>query len=631
MTARIDLSGVVGDDIQPATVKGFLAQHSGEPVEAHLNSPGGSVFAGVEIYNAIRDHGDTEVVVDGLAASAASLLAMGGKRVVMKPGALMMIHRASAMTLGNSAAHRKSADVLDGIDAEVVKIYSARTGMSRQRVEQLLDAESWFSGEEAVDAHLADHAEEVSFEMSGASACAPDFKVDIRNLYRNPPQALWALMAKEKDMTTPNPNTNPALPDATKAILAQVAAANLSAKDAVEIVAKANGDAEKAKSLIIDAVASASGDQTYNPAEPGTMSDPSFLGRQVEAVLYARMSGKQPEGAARELAGRSLLDLGAMLIQANGGKVKSWSRDRLAEQVMMEAGQHSTSDFPFLTAQAGNRILLDAYSAAESLLKQVARRRTAQDFRSIAVGRLGEMPALLEVPEGGEVKYGSRTESYEAFRLRTFGRIFAITRNALINDDLSAFTDSARAWGVAAATVEANELYSLIAGDGVVLSDNKTLWHVDHGNVAGSGSGLDLEGLSDGRLSIRNTKGLDGATPLSLAPKFLIVGPENETQAEKVLASIAAAKVEDVNAFSNKLTLLVEPRISDYAWFLFAAPEQAEVIAFANLGDRTGPELSTKEGWTVLGQEFRAILDFGAGATGFRGAYKNAGAEVVVE
>jgi hypothetical protein len=230
------------------------------------------------------------------------------------------------------------------------------------------------------------------------------------------------------------------------------------------------------------------------------------------------------------------------------------------------------------------------------------------------------------VPESGEVTFGTRAEAKESFSLRTFARIFSISRQAVINDDLAAFGDAARAWGVAAANVEADVLYDLISGDGVELEDDVSLWNATHGNVAGETAALDVDGLSNARKALRDTKGLDGVTPLNLVPKFLLVGSANETQGEKTLATLAAATVDDANPFSGKLTLLVEPRISDYAWFVFADPVQAEVLSYANLGDATGPQLATRDGWTVLGQEFRAVDDFGAGATGYRGAFKNAGA-----
>lgn len=118
--------------------------------------------------------------------------------------------------------------------------------------------------------------------------------------------------------------------------------------------------------------------------------------------------------------------------------------------------------------------------------------------------------------------------------------------------------------------------------------------------------------------------GLDGVTPINATPKYLVVGTDRETEAEKVLATINAATVGDVNPFGGRLSLLVEPRI-DTAWYLFADPAVLPVLECAYLSGAEGPQLASREGWDVLGREFRVILDFGCGATDFRGAYRNPG------
>jgi len=341
----------------------------------------------------------------------------------------------------------------------------------------------------------------------------------------------------------------------------------------------------------------------------------------IEGALYARMSGKAPEGPATEFMGRSLLDLGATLLQARGERVSWMSRERLATQIMSRSGYHTTSDFPVLLTQAGSRVLQDAYAAAQSPLKALARRRTAADFRTLTTVRLSEAPQLLKVGESGEVKHGSRSEEKEAFKVETFARIFSLSRNAIINDDLGAFADSATAWGRAAAETEATILAGLLTGDGAVMDDNKPLYHADHGNKATAGAALSVESLGKARQALREMKGLDGRTPIGVTPRHLVVGPTLETEAEKVLAQIAAAQVAEVNPFSGRLILHIEPRFTGNSWRLFADPAEAATISIAYLNGQEGPILEVRDGWETLGAEFRAVLDFGAGITDFRGTY----------
>ena len=113
---------------------------------------------------------------------------------------------------------------------------------------------------------------------------------------------------------------------------------------------------------------------------------------------------------------------------------------------------------------------------------------------------------------------------------------------------------------------------------------------------------------------------------MNVVPRFLVVSPARETAAEKLLTSIQANTTADVNPFGGKLSLIVEPRLTGNGWFIFGDPSSAPVLEYAYLSSAQGPQLSSRDGWDVLGREFRITLDFGAGATDHRGAYRNAGA-----
>jgi len=158
------------------------------------------------------------------------------------------------------------------------------------------------------------------------------------------------------------------------------------------------------------------------------------------------------------------------------------------------------------------------------------------------------------------------------------------------------------------------------------MSDTKALFHADHGNLAGSGGAISTTTLSAGRVAMRTQKGVDGVEIVGAAPRFLLVGAAKETEAQTVLASIYAAQASNVNAFSGVLSLLVEPRISGNTWFLFADPAVLPTIEHAYLSRQPGPTLEVREGFEVLGSEYRLVLDFAAAPIDWRGAYKNAGA-----
>lgn len=135
-----------------------LAQMSGT-VTLRINSPGGSVFGGRSIAQAIRSYSDgVEVIIDGLAASAASFIAIAGTKLSMAPGAMMMIHRAWSIVVGNAPELRVTADIFDKIDDTIAESYANVAGGDKADWLTKMDAETWFTAAEAVAAGLADEA-----------------------------------------------------------------------------------------------------------------------------------------------------------------------------------------------------------------------------------------------------------------------------------------------------------------------------------------------------------------------------------------------------------------------------------------------------------------------------------------
>lgn len=153
---------------------------STKTINLHLNSPGGDVFDGITIYNALKAHpAAVNVSVDGIAASIASVIAMAGNTVTMSNGSMMMIHEPYAMVLGNAVDMRKQADALDLMGNSIASIYQARAGDSLDFWRGQMAAETWYSDKQAVDAGLADGV---------SSATAADASFDL-SIFRNGPTA----------------------------------------------------------------------------------------------------------------------------------------------------------------------------------------------------------------------------------------------------------------------------------------------------------------------------------------------------------------------------------------------------------------------------------------------------------
>ena len=145
-----------GDEVTPKMFKEELQDGEGD-ITVWINSPGGDVSAAAQIYNMLMDYkGNVTVKIDGLAASAASVIAMAGTEVQMSPVAMMMIHNPATIAIGDSSEMKKAIDMLDEVKESIMNAYEIKTGLSRSRISHLMDAESWFNAKKAVELGFAD-------------------------------------------------------------------------------------------------------------------------------------------------------------------------------------------------------------------------------------------------------------------------------------------------------------------------------------------------------------------------------------------------------------------------------------------------------------------------------------------
>lgn len=156
LTGEISDETWFGDEVTPGLFKDELMAGTGD-ITLWINSPGGDVFAAAQIYNMLMDYpGHVTVKIDGLAASAASVIAMAGSQVEMSPVAMMMIHNPITVAIGDSKEMQKAIDMLAEVKESIVNAYEIKTGLSRNKISRLMDAESWFNAKKAVELGFAD-------------------------------------------------------------------------------------------------------------------------------------------------------------------------------------------------------------------------------------------------------------------------------------------------------------------------------------------------------------------------------------------------------------------------------------------------------------------------------------------
>lgn len=144
------------DDVTPQLFKDELMAGSGD-ITVWINSPGGDCVAAAQIYNMLMDYkGNVTVKIDGIAASAASVIAMAGSKVLMSPVSMMMIHNPMTVAFGDSGEMQKAIDMLASVKDSIINAYEIKTGLSRTKLSHLMDAETWMDANKAVELGFAD-------------------------------------------------------------------------------------------------------------------------------------------------------------------------------------------------------------------------------------------------------------------------------------------------------------------------------------------------------------------------------------------------------------------------------------------------------------------------------------------
>lgn len=355
------------------------------------------------------------------------------------------------------------------------------------------------------------------------------------------------------------------------------------------------------------------------PTHPRLSNGDGAQQTRALADTFAARMGCNVDGPVEVRA--SVVDLAVRALEQSGIRVDA--RTNRAE--IVTRALHSTGDFPIALGDAIGRVLAAAFDHAPAALKAVARAVELPDFRLRHVLAMSSAPSLEKVNEHGEFTHGTRAEEGPAsYKLETYGRIFGITRQALVNDDLGAFADMARAFGQAASQREAAVLAALLLSNPAV-ADEVALFHADHGNILSTASSaLSLTALASAVKALRLQTDVGGEL-LSLEPGAIVVPASLEMTARQLVAQITPVEHGKVNPFGN-LAVVVEPRLdaaSAKAWYLVSAGSSA--LEYAYMSGNAGVQVETRNGWEVDGLEVKARLDFGAAFVSHRGWIKNAG------
>ena len=337
--------------------------------------------------------------------------------------------------------------------------------------------------------------------------------------------------------------------------------------------------------------------------------------------------------AAQHWVGIPLTGIVRDLAQAGGVDLRGVGFDELAgiglglirpDRVRGD-GYLATTDFPAALLQVVRATLAQGYQAAPRTFVSWASRTTVPDFRVMNRVALGSGPKLLPVPEHAEYQRGKYDVHVEPIQLGTWGRIVAVTRQAIVNDDLGAFARLPQQFGYAAAQLEGDLVYGILTGN-PPMSDGNALFSTAHKNLA-SAATIDLAAMTAARTLMRTQTSTDGQL-LNIEPKYLIVGPLLETLALQFTnTTIVPTQPSGViPQMFRALEVVVDPRITNTDWYLAASPLQIDTIELARLaGSPEEPEVLGQVAWNIDGHEFKGRLDRAAAAIDWKGLVKTPG------
>ena len=335
--------------------------------------------------------------------------------------------------------------------------------------------------------------------------------------------------------------------------------------------------------------------------------------------------------AAGEFRGMTLVDLARYALESKGVRTAGMLRHDIAKRALeiRSGGMHSTSDFPLILAAASNKALRAAYQQAPRTFTAWARRASAPDFKEIKRLQLSDGPALLKVNDHGEFKRGTLSENQETYYIFTYGRIIAVTRQVIVNDDLDAFGRLPQIHANAAASLESDTVYALLTDNGN-MADGVALFHAaSHSNIVASPDAFDSNSVNAARALIRKQTGPKGGK-LNLRPSFILHPTDLDMAAAQLQAPIVAGAENDaVPDYLRNLIYISEQRLDDTSTTAFYAacdPAQIDTIEYAYLEGEEGPVIETRNGFDVDGVELKVRHDFGAGVMDYRGLSYNAGA-----
>nr|BDD44443.1 ATP-dependent Clp protease proteolytic subunit [Saccharospirillaceae bacterium] len=643
--AELHIDGDIGDwDINARYLRNQLDDAADfDELDVYLNSRGGSVIEGLNIYNQLsRLDATVTVYVGGIAASMGSVIAMAGDRVVMPENALMMVHNPWGGAVGDADELRKIANVLDKMKTSLVGIYAQKTGMESDDLWALLNEETWLTGSEAVSLGFADEVEAAIEDDDTLAAldAARDFQNDIleqeahklvasakrgwQPQLRASDQGDFKLHLRNQGRTEPAPPlqpthqpspqpTQPDQEDPTNMTPEEKARAALKQRNdsinqlfakhtqltdlKAECLADVGMSLDDVKNKLLDALG-----QYHTPHGGLTVTEDANAKAQdgMTKALMAR-AGLDSDNEQNEFRGHTLLMMAHKLLDLRGVAAHG---DKM--NLVGMAFTHSGSDFANILSNVANKAMLKGFNEAPEVFDQFTGTGNLSDFKITERTDIGHAPSLREVRPGAEYKYITLGDKKEQAQLATFGELFGINRQTIINDDLGAFTRIPAKLGRAARRTVGDLVFEVIL--------NATY------DASNSVTGAALSSPSFDKLRTKMATQKDDKVTTPVRPSYLLTPIALEGKAKQVMESEfmvedAAKESRQPNTVCGAATPVSDYRLdanSATTWYALGDPMMYDALDVLYLDGNSEPFMEQQNGWNTDGTEFKVRIDAAA-------------------
>jgi hypothetical protein len=365
------------------------------------------------------------------------------------------------------------------------------------------------------------------------------------------------------------------------------------------------------------------------PGLHGHISNGNLVGDSVRASLEARIGIAAIEASnglnhmsMRELARASLTERGILVATLN------------PMQMVGMAFTHGSSDFGQILLDIAGKSVLQGWEEAPETFQLWTKKGQLSDFKTSSRVGLGEFPSLREVRPGAEYKHITLSDRGEPITLATYGELFSITRQAIINDDLSLLSDVPYKMGQAARATIGDLVYAVLTSP-PKMRDGKSLFDASRkNNAAGPASELSIASLIAGKTAMASQKTqVDGGKPrtLNIRPAYVLTPVALEDKANQIInsASVPGADANSgiINPIRGFAKVIGEPRLDDAsatAWYM-AAKQGSDTIEVAYLNGIDTPYVEQQNGFSVDGVASKVRIDAGVAPADYRGLYSAAG------